>query len=89
VAKYYFSSFLDGEAVPFDPESDVFYFDNWFVTPGSVSVLACAASVVLLAENRRVTLTGVTVDQLNPENVHFAGYDLRDRATLLAAAGAD
>ena len=85
MAKYYFSSLDDGEAVTFDPRRDVLLFDNCFLTPDAVSVLACSASVVLLAQNRRVTLVGVTVDQLNAENVRFFGYDLREAppATVL------
>jgi hypothetical protein len=55
-----------------------------FLTPESVSVLSCPASVVLFARNRRVTLVGVTVDRLTSENVRFVGYDL-DAALPLAA----
>jgi len=88
LANYYFSSLSDGEAVAFDPASDVLFFDSWFLTPGAVSLLSCAASVVLLAENRRVTLTGVTVDQLSADNVHFVGYDLSDGGARPLAAAA-
>lgn len=80
MAKYSFSSFDDGEALAFHPGNDVLLFDNCFLTPDSVSVLACPASVVLLAQNRRVTLIGVTVDQLNANNVRFVGYDMQDAA---------
>jgi hypothetical protein len=94
LAKYSFSSLDDDEAVTFDPSNDVLLFDNCFLTPDSVSVLSCAASVVLLAQNRRVRLIGVTVDQLSADNVRFVGYDLRDASpvavlgepALLAAA---
>jgi len=87
LATYYFSSFTDGDAVPFDPRADVFLFDNWFLSPDAVIVLSRLASVVLKAENRRVTLTGVTVDQLNASNVHFVGYNLTEPASALAAVG--
>lgn len=80
MAKYYFSSLDDGEAVTFDPEADTLLFDSCFLTPDSVSVLSCSASVVLLAQNRRVTLIGVTVDRLSADNIRFFGYDLRDAA---------
>ncbi len=84
MAKYYFSRLDDGDAVTFNPGSDVLLFDNCFLTPDAVSVLSCAASVVLLAQNRRITLIGVTVDQLSAENVLFPGYDLRDAAPPVA-----
>jgi hypothetical protein len=82
VAHYRFSSLDDGHAVTFDPAKDVLFFDNCFVTPGSVHVLSCPASVVFLAENRRVILIGVTVDQLTATNVHFVGYDLRESVAV-------
>ena len=87
MATYFFSSFTDGDAVAFDPRVDVFMFDNWFLSPDAVSVLSRFASVVLMAENRRVTLTGVTVDQLNASNVHFVGYNLAEPASTVAAIG--
>ena len=80
MAKYRFSSFSDGDAVTFDPAKDVLFFDNCFVTPGAVSLLSCPASVVLLADNQRITLIGTTVDQLGPDNVRFVGYDMKDAA---------
>ena len=89
LAKYRFSSLVDGDAVPFDPDSDTFLFDSWFLTPGAVSVLSRSASVVLFAENRRVTLIGVTIDQLNPGNMRFAGYDMSDATLAAAGVGAD
>ena len=73
--KYRFSTMEDGDAVTFNPDHDVFLFDNCLTTPDSVTVLSCAASVVLSVKNRRITLTGVTVDQLSEANVHFVGYD--------------
>ena len=85
MATYRFSTFLDGDAVAFDPDADVFLFDNWFLSPGSVSVLSRLASVVLMAENRRVTLTGVTVDQLNASNMHFVGYNRTEPVSAIAA----
>ena len=85
MATYFFSSFTDGDAVAFDPQADVFLFDNWFLSPDSVSVLSRLASVVLMAENRRVTLTGVTVDQLTSSNVHFVGYNLAEPVSAVAA----
>jgi hypothetical protein len=85
LATYYFSSFLDGDAVAFDPDADVFLFDNWFLSPGSVSVLSCRASVVLMAENRRVTLTGVTIEQLSASNVNFVAYNMTEPVSALAA----
>ena len=87
MAKYFFSSFNDGDAIAFDPQADVLMFDNWFLSPDAVSVLSRLHSVVLLAENRRVTLTGVTVDQLNASNVHFVGYDLAEPVSAVAAIG--
>ena len=87
MAKYFFSSFSDGDAVAFDPQADVLTFDNWFLTPDAVSVLSQRHSVVLLAENRRITLTGVTVDQLNASNVYFVGYDLAEPVSAVAAIG--
>ena len=85
MATYCFSSFTDGDAVAFDPQADVFLFDNWFLSPDAVSVLSRRASIVLMAENRRVTLIGVTVDQLNASNVHFVGYNLTEPAAAVAA----
>ena len=87
MATYFFSSFTDGDAVAFDPRADVLTFDNWFLSPDAVSVLSRLASVVLMAENRRVTLTGVTVDQLNASNIHFVGYNLAEPASAVAAIG--
>ena len=87
MAKYFFSSFSDGDAIAFDPQADVFTFDNWFLSPDAVSVLSQRHSVVLLAENRRVTLTGVTVDQLTASNVHFVGYNLAEPASGVGADG--
>ena len=84
---YLFSSLADGDAVAFDPQADVFMFDNWFLSPDAVSVLSQRHSVVLLAENRRVTLTGVTIDQLNASNVHFMGYDPAEPVSAVAATG--
>jgi hypothetical protein len=63
----------------------VLLFDNWFLSPDAVSVLSRNLSVVLMAENRRVTLTGVTVDQLSASNVHFIGYNLGEPASAVAA----
>ena len=88
MATYYFSSFTDGDAVAFDPQADVFLFDNWFLSPGAVSVLSRLASVVLMAENRRVTLTGVTIEQLNASNVKFVAYNLTEPVSALAAVAA-
>jgi len=85
LATYRFSTFLDGDAIAFDPDADVFLFDNWFLSPGSVSVLSCRASVVLMAEHRRVTLTGVTIDQLSASNMHFVGYNLTEPVSAIAA----
>jgi hypothetical protein len=85
LATYYFSSFEDGDAAAFDPRADVFLFDNWFLAPGSVAVLSQRASVVLKADNRRVTLTGVTVDQLNASNVSFAAYNIAEPVSAVAA----
>ena len=85
MATYFFSSVIDGDAVAFDPDADVFLFDNWFLSPGSVSVLSCRASVVLMAENRRVTLTGVTVDQLSASNMHFVAYNMAEPVSAIAA----
>lgn len=87
MATYCFSSLTDGDAVAFDPQADVLLFDNWFLSPDAVSVLSRVASVVLMAENRRVTLTGVTVDQLNASNVHFVGYNLAEPVSAVAAIG--
>ena len=87
MATYFFSSLADGDAVAFDPRADVLTFDNWFLSPDAVSVLSQRHSVVLLAENRRVTLTGVTVDQLTASNVHFVGYNLAEPASAVAAIG--
>ena len=86
MARYSFSSLGDGDSVSFDPSRDVFVFDNCFVTPDSVSVLSRPASVVFSAQNRRVTLVGVTVDQLNSDNVSFVGYDFEDPAAAPLAA---
>lgn len=86
MARYSFSSLDDGDAVQFNPDCDVFVFDNCFVTPDSVSVLSRPASVVFCAQNRRVTLIGVTVDQLHAGNVDFDGYDLGDPAVAPLAA---
>ena len=80
MARYSFSKLEDGEAVAFDPDHDVFLFDNAFVTPDSVSVLSRPASVVFCAQNRCVALLGVTIDRLNSRNVLFDGYDLSDPA---------
>lgn len=85
MATYFFSSFTDGDAVAFDPEADVFMFDNWFLSPDSVTVLSRLMSVVLMAENRQVTLIGVTVDQLTASNIHFVGYDLAEPESAVAA----
>ena len=85
MATYRFSTFLDGDAVAFDPDADVFLFDNWFLSPGAVAVLSRPASVVLMAENRRVTLTGVTVDQLSASNMRFVGYNLTEPVSAIAA----
>ena len=85
MAKYFFSSFSDGDAIAFDPQADVFTFDNWLLSPDAVSVLSQRHSVVLLAEHRRVTLTGVTVDQLSAANVRFVGYDLAEPVSAIAA----
>lgn len=85
MATYYFSSFTDGDAVAFDPQADVFLFDNWFLSPDAVSVLSRIASVVLMAENRRVTLIGVTIEQLNASNVHFVGYNMAEPPVAVAA----
>jgi len=87
LAEYFFSSFSDGDAIAFDPQADVLTFDNWLLTPDAVSLLSQRHSVVLLAENRRVTLTGVTVDQLNAANVQFVGYDLAEPVSAVAAIG--
>ena len=87
MATYFFSSLTDGDAVAFDPRADVLMFDNWFLSPDAVSVLSRFASVVLMAENRRVTLTGVTLDQLNASNVHFVGYNLAEPPAAVAAIG--
>ena len=87
MAKYFFSAFSDGDAVAFDPQADVFMFDNWLLSPDAVSVLSRLHSVVLLADHRRVTLTGVTVDQLNASNVHFVGYDFAEPVSAVAAIG--
>jgi len=86
VAKYQFSAIDDGDAVTFDPGNDVLLFDNCFVTPDAVSVLSRAASVVMRAQNRRLTLIGVTVDQLNADNVRFVGYDMNDPDTEMTAS---
>ena len=88
MARYSFSSLDDDAAVSFDPNRDVFVFDNWFITPDSVSVLSRSASVVISAHNRRVTLIGVTVDQLNSDNVFFVGYDFSDEAASPLASAA-
>jgi len=86
VAKYQFSSIDDGDAVTFDPGCDVLLFDNCFVTPDTVSVLSRGASVVMRAQNRRLTLIGVTVDQLNADNVRFVGYDMSDPETEITTS---
>ena len=65
----------------FDPAKDVLFFDNCLLEPGAVTLLSRPASVVLLADNQRVTLIGITVDQLGPDNVRFVGYDLIDAST--------
>jgi hypothetical protein len=84
MAKYRFSSLNDGDAVTFDPAKDVLFFDNCLLEPGAVTLLSCPSSVVLLADNQRVTLIGITVDQLGPDNVRFVGYDLKDPSATLA-----
>ena len=89
MATYRFSTFIDGDAVAFDPDADVFLFDNWFLSPGSVSVLSCRASVVLMAENRRVTLTGVTIDQLSASNMNFVGYNMAEPVSAIAAVSVE